>query len=272
MLEVIEEQNISIARACKILQLDRSMFYYQSIKDDSIVEDKLRWYAEHYPSRGFPQYFQRIRKEGHLWNHKRVRRIYLKLGMNRRSKPKRRIANPEKQTLTQPLHPNLTWSIDFMEDKLINGRKFRTLNIIDDFNREALNIAVDYSFPSSKVVETIKLIIEWRGQPQTIRSDNGTEFTAKAFEGFCNKFGIRHIRSQRGKPMQNGYIERFNRTYREDVLDMNIFQDIHQVRELTDKFTEDYNQNHPHKSLENMTPIEFLKYHSKKIPIIAVGF
>jgi len=248
------------------------MFYYQSVMDDSIVEEKLRWYAEHYPSRGFPQYFKRIRKEGYKWNHKRVRRIYLKLGMNRRPKNKRRIANPEKQILLQPLHPNFTWSIDFMEDKLMNGRKFRTLNIIDDFNREALNIIIGYSFSSTKVVESIQQVIEWRGHPQSIRSDNGTEFTAKAFESFCNKFGIRHMRSQRGKPMQNGYIERFNRTYREDVLDMNIFENIHQVRELTDKFTEDYNNNHPHKSLANMTPIEFLNHHSKKIPYFVVGF
>jgi len=136
------------------------MFYYQPIKDDSIVESKLRWYAEHYPSRGFPQYFKRIRKEGYEWNHKRVRRVYLKLGMNRRSKAKRRLANPEKQMLSQPLQPNSTWSIDFMEDKLMNGRKFRTLNIIDDYNREALNIVIDYSFPSAKVVESLKQVIE----------------------------------------------------------------------------------------------------------------
>ena len=169
-------------------------------------------------------------KEGHIWNHKRVKRVYLKLGMNRRKKVKRRVANPEKQILLQPLHPNITWSIDFMEDKLMNGRKFRTFNIIDDYNREALNIAINYSFPAEQVVGVIEQIIEWRGKPESIRSDNGTEFTAKAFEGFCNKFGIRHIRSQRGKPMQNGYIERFNRTYREEVLDMNIFENIHQVR------------------------------------------
>jgi len=248
------------------------MYYYQSTKDDSVVEDKLCWYAEHYPARGFPEYFKRIRKEGHIWNHKRVKRVYLKLGMNRRKKVKRRVANPEKQILLQPLHPNITWSIDFMEDKLMNGRKFRTFNIIDDYNREALNIAINYSFPAEQVVGVIEQIIEWRGKPESIRSDNGTEFTAKAFEGFCNKFGIRHIRSQRGKPMQNGYIERFNRTYREEVLDMNIFENIHQVRELTDKFTEDYNQKHPHKSLNNMTPIEFLNHHSKKIPYFAVGF
>jgi putative transposase len=270
--EIVEEHAVSIVKACKIMNLDRSMFYYTSTKDDREVEDKLRWYAEHYPARGFSQYFKRIRKEGLIWNHKRVRRVYLKLGMNRRKKAKRRIANSQKEVLLQPLYPNLTWSVDFMEDKLVNGRRFRTLNIIDDYNREALNIAVDYSFPSAKVVEVIQQIIDWRGQPQAIRSDNGTEFVAKAFEGFCDKLGIHHIKSQKGKPMQNGYIERFNRTYREDVLDMHIFENIHQVKHITDIFTEDYNNNHPHDSLADMTPTEFLNHRSKKIPIFAVGF
>jgi len=270
--ELVEERSISIVRACNIMELDRSMFYYTSARDDSAVEEKLRWYAEHYPARGFPEYFKRIRKEGLKWNHKRVRRVYLKLGMNRRIKTKRRVSNSERHLLLQPLYPNITWSIDFMEDKLTNGRRFRTLNIIDDYNREALNIVVDYSFPSDKVVETIEQIIEWRGQPEEIRSDNGTEFTAKAFEGFCGKLGIRHLKSSKGKPMQNGYIERFNRTYREDVLNMHLFENIHQVKDLTEKFTEDYNLKHPHDGLADMTPIEFLNHRSQKIPTFAVGF
>jgi len=248
------------------------MYYYSPIRDDGAVEEKLRWYAEHYPARGFPEYFKRIRKEGFIWNHKRVRRVYKKLGMSHRCKSKRRFYNPKKQILLQPLHPNITWSVDFMEDRLMNGRKFRILNIIDDYNREALNIAVDYSFSSKKVVDILEQIIDWRGLPESIRSDNGTEFTAKAFEGFCNKFGIRHLKIQKGKPMQNGYIERFNRTYREDVLNMNIFENIYHVRDLTDEFIEDYNQNHPHSSLANMTPLEFINHYSRKIPNFVVGF
>ena len=144
------EHPISIVRACDLIELDRSMFYYKSVRDDMAVEDKLRWYAEHYPARGFPEYYKRIRKEGLKWNHKRVRRVYQKLGMSRRTKAKRRIPNPERQLLLQPLYPNATWSIDFMEDKLTNGRKFRTLNIIDDYNREALNIVVDIHFHQIK--------------------------------------------------------------------------------------------------------------------------
>jgi putative transposase len=131
---IIASHPISIVRACQIVSLDRSMYYYQSIRNDSVIEKKLRWYAEHYPARAFPEYFKRIRKEGLVWNHKRVRRIYKKLGMSHRCKNKRRLPNPKKQLLLQPMYPNITWSIDFMEDRLMNGRKFRILNIIDDYN------------------------------------------------------------------------------------------------------------------------------------------
>lgn len=234
------------------------MYYYESVKDDSIVEEKLICYGEKFPARGFPEYFKRIRREGLVWNHKRVRRVYMKLGMSRRKKMKRRIVNPEKKVLLQPIRPNLTWSLDFMEDRLENGRKFRTLNILDDYNREALAIEVDYSFPSLKVIEMVKRVIEWRGKPEEIRSDNGTEFTAKVFNDFCENSKILPVKIQKGKPMQNGYIERFNRHYREDVLDLHIFENIKQVREKTEDFMDDYNNNHPHDSLGNKSPIEFM--------------
>ncbi|MEW6713311.1 MAG: IS3 family transposase, partial [Candidatus Riflebacteria bacterium] len=255
--EILAEESVSIVRACKLVELDRSMFYYQTIKDDSIVEDKLRQYAEKLPARGFREYYKRIRKEGLKWNHKRVHRVYKKLGLAHRRKMKRRIPNPDKKPLTQPLAPNLTWSIDFMEDRLENGRKFRTLNVLDDFNREALTIEVAFSFPSDRVVELIRRVIEWRGKPSEIRTDNGTEFLAKAFKGFCQNSAIEHTRTQKGKPTQNSFVERFNRTYREDVLDMNIFENIQQVRERTEVFLYDYNYLHPHDSLADMTPVEF---------------
>lgn len=249
---------VSVARACKIISLDRSMYYYQQVKDDSEVEEKLRMYGEKLPARGFPEYYKRIRREGLHWNHKRVRRVYRKLGMARRRKMKRRIPNPEKKTLLQPVRHNLTWSLDFMEDRLENGRKFRTLNILDDYNREALTIEIDFSFPAYKVIKHLKRVIEWRGKPEEIRSDNGTEFIAKDFEVFCSNSDIAHVRIQKGKPTQNGYVERFNRTFREDVLDMNIFENIYQVREKTEEFLDDYNNEHPHDSLGDMSPIEFM--------------
>lgn len=240
------------------MNLDRSMYYYEPTKDDSEVEEKLREYASgKLANRGCPEYFKRIRREGLVWNHKRVERVYKKLGMNKKKRYKRRLPNPVKQALAQPIRLNLTWSIDFMEDRMDNGRKFRVFNIIDDFNREALTMEVEHSFPSPRVVEILRQTIEWRGKPESIRSDNGTEFIANAFKSFCADAGIEHIRIQKGKPMQNGYVERFNRSYREGVLDAYIFESLAQVRQQTEEWMEDYNNEHPHESLGDRTPVEF---------------
>lgn len=256
--EIKKEKQISTARACRIIGLERSGYYYQSTKDDTEVENKLLEYAEKLSTRGCPEYTKRIRREGYKWNHKRIERVYRKLGLNkRRRKVKRRIPNPAKEVLLQPITPNTTWSMDFMSDVLDNGRKIRILNVIDDYNREALMCEVDYSFPSEKVVKLVEQLIDWHGKPSSIRTDNGTEFIAKAFEGFCSNSCIQHIRIQKGKPMQNGFCERFNRTFREDVLDAYLFENIHQVREIADNWMQDYNNHHPHSSLGDCSPIEF---------------
>lgn len=252
------EEKVSIARACRIVELDRSLFYYCSVKDDSEVEAKLNSYVEQkvISNRGCPEYYKRLRREGYAWNHKRVERIYRKMGLSQRRKRKRRIPNPERRPLVQPARMNETWSMDFVEDRLENGRKIRTLNIIDDFNREALAMEVSFSFPAERVIEVLQQCIEWRGKPQRIRSDNGTEFIANKTKAYFNKKEIEHIPIQKGKPTQNGYIERFNRSYREGVLDAYILSSIYQAREETELWMEDYNNYHPHDSLGNKTPAE----------------
>lgn len=259
---MIREEEITTARACRILDLDRSMYYYESVKDDSIVESKLMEYASSKTlcNRGFPEYYKRIRREGLLWNHKRVERVYKKLKLNKRRKHKRRIPNPVRTPLVQPIGPNITWSMDFMCDRLENGRKIRILNILDDFNREALLMHVDYSFPSAKVVELVKQVIDWRGRPINIRTDNGTEFIAKEFTAFCNIKGqeINHIRIQKGKPNQNSYIERFNGSYRSAVLDAFNLENKTHAQYETDVWMEDYNHSHPHESLNDLPPVEYL--------------
>jgi putative transposase len=255
----VEEEKVSIVRACRILQLDRSLFYYQSVKDDSQVEAKLISYVETKVlcNRGCPEYFKRMRREGLPWNHKRVERVYHKMGLSKRRKRKRRIPNPEKRPLLQPALMNDTWSMDFVEDRLENGRKIRTLNIIDDHNREALAMEVSFSFPAERVIQVLKQCIEWHGKPKRIRSDNGPEFIADKTKKFFNDTDIDHIPIQKGKPMQNGFIERFNRSYREGVLDAYILSRIEQAQEETDTWMEDYNHNHPHESLGNKPPVEY---------------
>ena len=249
---------MSVDRACSTMNVSRSMWYYRSLKDDALVEDKLRQLAEALPTRGFGVYFGRIRAEGLMWNHKRVKRVYCKLGLNIRRKTKRRLPTRDKQPLGVPEQTNATWSMDFMHDSLESGRTFRTLNGIDDCNRECLAVEVDTSLPGERVVRTLENIIAWRGKPIQLRSDNGPEFISDAVKKFCSANGIEHRFIQPGRPQQNGFIERFNRTYREDVLDAYIFESLEQVRTVTAQWHNDYNENHPHQSLNGKSPIQYL--------------
>ena len=145
-----------------------------------------------------------------------------------------------------------------MSDTLTDGRKVRVFNVIDDCNREALVIDAGLSYPARAVVETLENIKEEIGTPKYIRCDNGPEFISKTFSNWCERNFIELKYTQPGKPMQNGYIERFNRFFREDILDAYYFNDIYQLQKLSDNWKNDYNFNHPHRSLGNKSPKEYM--------------
>lgn len=254
-----QTHQVSITRACTTTGLPKSQYYYHSVKDDSAVIDKLNELAENKPARGFPYYYRRLRNEGLLWNHKRVKRVYNLLHLNKRRKHKRRIPKRFREALLQPDGINNTWSIDFMHDTLIGGRKVRILNILDDYNREALAVKADHSQSGNTVVTTLEEIISWRGKPVEIRCDNGPEFLSHAFVDYCSEAGIIIKYIQPGKPTQNAYIERFNRSYREDILDAYLFESIHHLRVLSQDWMEEYNNHHPHQSLNYLSPIKYLE-------------
>lgn len=257
-----QTHQVSIARACTTTGLPKSQFYYQSVKDDTAVIEKLNELAENKPSRGFPYYYGRIRNEGLPWNHKRVKRVYNMLNLNRRRKRKRRLPERLREPLMQPDTINATWSMDFMHDTLMNGRKVRVLNILDDYNREALAVKADYSQSGITVVAALQEIINWRGKPSQIRCDNGPEFLSHTFVEYCRNEDISIKYIQPGKPTQNAYIERFNRSFREDVLDAYLFESLHHLRILSQEWMEEYNSLHPHQSLNNLSPFEYLKQNS----------
>jgi putative transposase len=239
--------------------LSRSDYYYRSVKDDAAVIMELQALAEQHPSYGFRKLFAYLRRKGHVWNHKRVYRVYRLLKLNKRRKGKRRLPARIKQPLQQQVAINHSWSLDFMNDSLVNGRKFRILNVMDDCNREALAIEIDTSISAKRVIRTLEQIVEWRGKPQSIRVDNGPEFTSTDFALWCasNNISIQFI--QPGKPMQNGFIERFNGSYRRELLDAYVFFDLSEVRELTNNWMQNYNTERPHEALNNMTPFEWKK-------------
>lgn len=199
----------------------------------------------------------KIKQQEYSWNHKRVYRIYCELGLNIRIKPKKRLPAREAVALVQPIKPNICWSMDFMTDVLANGRRFRTLNIIDDYNREALLIRPVMSLPAQMVIKSIDEIAGIRGYPSIIRVDNGPKFRALIFKEWAAQHSIFIQYIQPGKPAQNAFIERFNRTYREDVLDMYIFENLSDVIRITSEWMRSYNNDRPHEALGNQAAKQF---------------
>jgi putative transposase len=210
----MQEFGASERQACRTVQLSRCAYRYQTKKTaDEPIAQELRQLAESQPRWGCGKMTDYLRNQvGHIWNHKRIRRVYRAMALHLKRKPKKRLPARAAQTLVVPVQANQTWSLDFMSDALSNGRTFRTLNVIDDFNREALWIEVDTSLPAERVVRVLEQLLDWRSKPAFIRMDNGPELISQRLESWAQGKHIELLHIQPGKPAQNAYIERFNRT------------------------------------------------------------
>jgi len=256
------EHDISHRLACSVINISRSSYAYEpDIQRNQPVIDALLRLAEEEPMYGFGLMFDTLRREGKPWNHKRVYRIYKLLKLNFRRKAKKRLPNRHPQPLHVPELINQAWSMDFMSDALMSGRRFRTFNIVDDFNREILAIEVDLSLPAQRVVRVFDRIVAERGYPEKIRCDNGPEFISLALADWADEHGVLLDFIQPGKPTQNSFIERFNRTYRTEVLDLYLFSSLTEVKDITEKWITKYNEKRPHKSLGKLTPVEYRQKH-----------
>ena len=257
--QAIRSYGLRVGQACQLFAISRRVYHYQPKgSDDGPIKQVLSDLAERKPRWGFDKMMKHTRKAGHHWNHKRVYRVYCQLGLNLRKKPKKRLATRTPTPLAVVPKANYRWSMDFMSDVLSGGRRFRTLNILDDFNREALHIDVALCSPHSRVIAVLEQLITIRGKPKFIRVDNGPEFCALGFQHWAKTNGISIDYIEPGKPAQNAYIERFNRTYREDILDAYVFENLEEVRQLTDQWIIEYNQVRPHQALGDMTPYDYL--------------
>ncbi len=257
----VEARGACIRQACADFSVSETCYRYQRRLSDENAKsaDWLLRLTFNQKNWGFGLcylYLRNVKRFG--WNHKRVYHIYRELELNLRIKPRKRLVREKPQPLTVPASINQVWSMDFMHDQLSDGRTFRLFNVLDDFNREGLGIEVDLSLPSARVTRSLEQIIEWRGPPTVIRCDNGPEFISEALRDWARSRGIRLEHIQPGKPQQNAYVERFNRTVRYDWLSQTLFESIKEVQESATRWLWTYNNERPNMAIGGITPIQRL--------------
>ena len=260
--KAVADYQISIRLACETFVISESCYRYQPLlsSENAEIADWLIRLTNNQRNWGFGLCYLFLRNvKGFPWNHKRIYRIYRELELNLRIKPKKRLIREKPEALAEPVDLNDTWSMDFMHDTLSDGRNYRLLNVIDDFNREGLAIEIDFSLPAERVVRTLDQIIEWRGKPKAIRCDNGPEYLSHRLSEWANRNEIQISYIQPGKPHQNAYIERYNRTVRYDWLTQYLFETIEQVQDYATRWLWIYNNIRPNMALGGITPKQKLE-------------
>ena len=261
-MKAVAQRQVSVALACRAFGISQTCYRYgPKLKaDNDEIADLLLGLTAARKSWGFGLCFLYLRNvQGHLWNHKRVYRIYRELELNLRIKPRQRLKRDRPDALAIPEAPNTVWSMDFMADQLGDGRAFRLLNVLDDFNREGLGIEVDFSLPTARVIRSLNRIIEWRGKPQVIRVDNGPEYISGKLREWAEHRNIQIRYIQPGKPQQNAYIERYNRTVRHEWLDQQIIESIEEAQDHATQWLWTYNNDRPNMGIGGVTPAQKLK-------------
>jgi putative transposase len=258
------EEGCNVSRACAMAGISRSTYRYKhKLKDDRRVEDHLSALTTKHPAIGFWSCHYRLRNRGVIINHKRLYRVYKSMRLNIRRRRKQRLPQHVREPLSVPTALNQYWSLDFMSDALTDGRKFRVLNVIDDFNRESLAVEIDTSLPALRVQRVLDRLAEKRGLPGNIRSDNGPEFISHLMEQWCEKNKVSWHYIQPGRPMQNAYVERQNGSMRSELLDAYAFDTLREARTMGAEWQWDYNNERPHSALGYLSPVIYAgKYQS----------
>ena len=253
----VAQRGVAIRLACDLFTVSQTCYRYVAKRnaENEVIADWLIRLTGHQRSWGFGLCYLFLRNVKRFpWNHKRVYRIYRELELNLRIKPRKRLVRTMPEPLAVPIAINQTWSMDFMHDQLDDGRNFRLFNVIDDFNREALGIEIDFSLPSERIIRALDQIIDWRGTPSVIRCDNGPENISGLIQAWAARCGIRLEYIQPGKPQQNAYVERFNRTVRYEWLSQYYWEDLDEVRLFATQWMYHYNHYRPNMALGGFTP------------------
>ena len=250
---------LSVRRACRLVGLWRASQQYQPHprSDEAPLRHRLRELAEQRHRFGCPRLHVLLRREGFLVNHKRTERLYREEGLALRRKRHRKRAAGVRVTFPAPTRPNERWAMDFLHDRLADGRRFRVLTMVDAYSRESPAIEADTSLTGAKVVQILDRVAQTQGLPQGITIDNGPEFSGSALDAWAYRRGIQLHFIEPGKPTQNAYVESFNGRFRDECLNEHWFPTLEEARGLIEAWRQDYNTVRPHSSLGDLTPTEF---------------
>jgi len=259
-VRALQDLGLSQRAACRITGCPRSVAQYKLRRtDEPELVERLRAIAMERRRFGYRRIGLMLRRVGLIVNHKRVHRIYRKLGLQLRPRRKRGVRYIRGNAISPVTRPNERWSIDFVHDRLLTGRKFRCLTIVDDFTRECIAIESDFSFPSERVIRVFDRIATQRPLPSTIRSDNGGEFTSARMLTWSSEKKVDLHFIEPGKPNQNATIESFNGRIRDELLNEHAFPTIFHARSAIEAWRTDYNEHRPHTQLNGLTPAEFIR-------------
>lgn len=259
-----QEFCVPVRRACRTVLLGRSMFYYRHApREDRFLRQRIKEIALSRVRYGFWRIFILLRREGFMDNHKRVYRVYKEEGLNLRSKrPRRsRSAAHRLERLDAPAI-NRAWSMDFVQDALFNGSRFRILTVVDNYSKKCLGLLAGKSLKGTDVQQTLSNIALSEGiLPERIQCDNGSEFISKEVDRWAYDHKVTLDFSRPGKPTDNPYVESFNGKFRDECLSTNWFLSLEDASEKIEEWRWEYNHFRPHSSLNDLSPQEFIKLH-----------
>jgi len=260
----------SIRKACVLVGLPRASYEYKPVqKDDKKIRERIKELAHQRQRFGCPRIHLLLRREGLLINHKRTERIYREEGLSLRKKRRRKTAAVARVEVPVATRPNERWSMDFVTDSTVTGRRFRALTIVDNYSKECPAIEVDTSLGGRRVVQVLDKLSETRELPAVITTDNGPEFSSRILDEWAYRHGIKLNFIRPGKPIENAYAESFNGRLRDECLNINWFISIRDAKEIIEAWRQDYNQARPHTSLAGLTPYEYLTMSEN--PLMVVG-
>lgn len=260
MREVLGHFPIGVRRACGLLRLNRASWYYRHHRrEDTAIRMRLRELAQARPRFGYLRLHVMLRREGWVVNRKRVHRLYREEGLTMRLTRRRKRSSHLRVVPPHPSEMNERWSLDFVADTLLGGRRFRALTVVDNYSRHSQLIEADFTLPGTKVVAALERVASRSGYPQMITVDNGSEFTSKALDAWAYEHGVKLDFIRPGKPVENAVIESFNGRFRDECLNTQVFVSLHDARQKIEAWRIDYNEHRPHGSLGNLTPQEFVE-------------